>query len=198
MALQIRSDAGNTGANGVIEVELIGRYGGAPVLVLDPPSSTSATLHYCWPRRRYTHRERQIMNQGTGNASPFIQEIYLPRVQTSVFQMSSPAFVHQIRRCFHLQQADPETWIGVPITLEPTNNLDHSNDLFVVARPSEDEDPIEVSVALTGSSKDRRRIQVTPDELIFETAAGDPLPLGRTEYRSVTVSNIGLIDLRIT
>ena len=34
--------------------------------------------------------------------------------------------------------------------------------------------------------------------MIFETAAGDPLPLGRTEYRSVTVSNIGQSDLRIT
>ena len=33
----------------------------------------------------------------------------------------------------------------MPITLI-TNNLDHSNDLFVVARPSEDEDPIEASL----------------------------------------------------
>ena len=198
--LQIRSDAGNTGENGIIEVELIGRYSGAPVLVLDPLELDFGYVAFTAGQGGATRTESvKIMNQGTGNASLLIEEIYLPRgtdfsipEEFSSIRPSNPTVLPPY------DEADPETWIEVPITLEPTNNLDHENDLFVVARPSEEEEAIEVSVALTGSSKGPPRIQVTPDELIFETAAGDPLPLGRTEYRSVTVSNIGQSDLRIT
>ena len=198
--LFIRTDDESAGDDGLLTVGLHASYNGIPALQISPPELNFGFVPFTAGVGGDTRTEFiRVTNQGTGNATLEIQFIYLrPGSDFSIpeeFNEISPA---SPRFLAPYDEADPETWIEVPVTFTPSNNSNQETSLVVQAAAVGDatEPPI-ASARLAASSQGPPVIAVTPTVLEFKDADGGPLPLGRTAYKSVTIQNIGQSELTL-
>ncbi len=192
--LLIRSDAGNVDDEyGIVSVDLSATYSGVPALVVDPPELNFGYVPFTAGQGGGSDtRVIKVMNQGTGNASLIVEFLYI-RPGTDFTIPATFADISPANPLFlpPYDENDPSTWIEVPVTFTPSDNSNHENSMTVQAHAGDETGSVDVSTALSGSSLGPPRIQVNPTELTFTDVGGAALNLGRTEYRGVTVTNVG-------
>ncbi len=198
--LFIRTDDETAGERGLFAVPLHASYSGIPVLQIDPPELNFGFVPYTAGVGGETRVESvRVTNRGTGNATLAVEVIYLrPGTDFSLggaFDDISPI---SPRLLGPYDENNPDTWIDVPVSFTPTHNADQETTLVVQARGVGDAaEDVVVSTRLAASSLGPPRIIVNPTELEFRDPRGEPLNLGRTEYRHLTVHNEGQSELTL-
>lgn len=205
--LLVRSDDTTAGADGIVAVDLFASYSGIPVLVVEPlelnfgyvsfqsgagGSSRSSTL--------------KIMNHGTGNAQLFVSGLFLDRAGASPFSVTK--IEHNGAEVTAPSQADelllppynpndPNTWLNVEITYQPTDNRDATDELVVRAHHGDPAAANFVKTRVTGSSLGPAQIEVNPTTLEFRDPSGDPLRVGMVGFQQLTITNSGQSELNV-
>jgi hypothetical protein len=196
--LLVRSNAGNVPElTGLAEVALHANYGGVPALVVDPPELSFGYVPFNTGLGGSSETKSiKIMNQGSGNALLTVEFIYLrPGTDFGIadewedVSPSNPLYLPIY------DANDPSTWLEIPVTFAPNTYADHTNILTIQAHLGDAQGSVEVNAHISGSSLGAPQILVEPSELEFKTSQNEPLNVGWSEYRSLTVKNIGQSDL---
>lgn len=197
--LLVRSDDVTAGPDGLVSVDLAAEYSGMPSLVLEPLELSFGYVPYTVGQGGGSGKQTvRITNQGTGGAALAVEYIVLPPGTDFALDPSTPNPSPMAPLLLPpYDPGNPDSWLDITVSLEPTQNADHENKLQVFARPDPTAEPVEVGVAMHGSSLGPPRIQVTSNDLIFKTDAGEPLRLGMVDLGQLTVSNSGQSDLAV-
>jgi hypothetical protein len=195
--LEIVSDDETAGDNGLVEIPLSAVYSGEPRLVLEPSEVNFGYVSYTAGGGGSSSSETvRVTNQGSGNAALIIEHVFV----TPGMDFSIPDELVAVSPANPLtlppyDANDPDTWIDVEITFEPTRNFNAEAELSVSAHAGDPAAGVIRTALLHASSLGPPVMTVTPLELVFRDDNGDPIDVGMVGYKQVTISNSGQSDL---
>ena len=198
--LLVRADDPTLPGGGVVRVPVSASYSGEPILVLDPPELAFGFVNFMAGVGGSSRTETiRISNQGSGNAVLTVEYAFMrPGTDFSIpdelgaISPANPVLLPPF------DPRNPDTWLDVPITFSPTENANQETLFTVQAHAGDSSAAVNVDARISGSSLGPPVLSLTPDDsLTFTAPDGSPLGLGRSEYKTLLVQNLGQSELTV-